>query len=255
MNTKNEGYLKRMFNLHVPNTVILASWMEDKGFSRDLQHSYLKSGWLESIGTGAFKRPNESLNWQGGVYTLQNRSKIDVHVGGISALTLLGYAHYLRLGNTYLYLFTQQKTVLPAWFKKYDWNAHINQVRTSFLPYDLGLINHQDNNLTLFISSAERAFFECIYLVPEKMDLVEVYHIMTGLLNLRPRLLNKLLLECNSVKVKRLFLFMAEKAGHQWGKKLDISNIYLGKGDRSIVKNGVYNSKYGITVPLEIAHL
>jgi len=59
---------------------------------------------------------------------------------------------------------------------------------------------------------------------------------MEMLNGLRPNLLKQLLNECKSIKVKRLFLYMAEKANHSWLEDLDLTNIYLGKGKRSIVK-------------------
>jgi hypothetical protein len=46
--------------------------------------------------------------------------------------------------------------------------------------------------------------------------MVECYQILEGLANLRPKILQELLESCNSIKVKRLFLFMASKAKHQW---------------------------------------
>lgn len=78
---------------------------------------------------------------------------------------------------------------------------------------------------------------------------------MSGLVNLRPNLLQKLLESCNSVKVKRIFLYMAKKANHQWFQFLDLSSIDIGHGDRSVVKNGVYDSDFRITVPQELAQL
>ena len=62
-----------------------------------------------------------------------------------------------------------------------------------------------------------------------------------------------LLENCQSVKVKRLFLYMGEKADHNWFNYLDLKNVDLGKGKRSIVKNGLFIDKYGITVPKELA--
>jgi len=35
---------------------------------------------------------------------------------------------------------------------------------------------------------------------------------------------------------------------------LDFSKINLGKGKRSIIKNGVYNSKYQITISRDLAN-
>ena len=78
---------------------------------------------------------------------------------------------------------------------------------------------------------------------------------MSGLVNLRPDILQKLLEGCNSIKVKRLFLYMSKKANHQWGNFLNLKTVDLGQGDRSIVKNGVYDPKFRITVPKELAQL
>jgi hypothetical protein len=55
--------------------------------------------------------------------------------------------------------------------------------------------------------------------------------------------------------VKRLFLYMADKAGHGWFPLLDRSRLELGSGDRSIVKGGVYIAAYRITVPKELEAL
>jgi hypothetical protein len=59
--------------------------------------------------------------------------------------------------------------------------------------------------------------------------------------------------QCRSIKVKRLFLYMAGKAGHDWRKRLDISALDLGKGDRSVTKGGTYIAQFGITIPEELA--
>ncbi|EKC44822.1 hypothetical protein OBE_17273, partial [human gut metagenome] len=52
--------------------------------------------------------------------------------------------------------------------------------------------------------------------------------------------------------VKRMFLYMAEKAGHYWFEALDTSKIGLGTSKLQLSKNGIYISKYKITVPKEL---
>jgi hypothetical protein len=84
---------------------------------------------------------------------------------------------------------------------------------------------------------------------------MEVYQIMSGLVNLRPGLLQKFLEGCSSVKVKRLFLYMAKKANHQWFQFLDLSSVNLGQGDRSIIRDGAYDSEFRITLSKELAQL
>jgi Transcriptional regulator, AbiEi antitoxin, Type IV TA system len=93
---------------------------------------------------------------------------------------------------------------------------------------------------------------ECLYLAPEKQELMECYELIEGLNSLRPQSVQALLENCTSVKVKRLFLYMAEKTKHEWFQYLDLNKIDLGTGKRSLVKNGVYSVKYKITVPREL---
>jgi hypothetical protein len=76
---------------------------------------------------------------------------------------------------------------------------------------------------------------------------------MEGLNTLRPQQVQQLLEECKSLKVKRLFLYLAQKSGHAWFKHLNLKTIELGSGKRSIVENGVYDSTYKITIPKELA--
>ena len=92
---------------------------------------------------------------------------------------------------------------------------------------------------------------EMLYLVPGKVSFEESFLIMESLVTLRPEIVQNLLEICRFVKVKRLFMYMAEKHRHPWVEKLDLSQIDFGKGKRRIVSGGELNSKYNITVPRE----
>jgi len=250
------NYGKKLMNLlfnQVPGTVLLASWLEKNGISRDLQQYYLKSGWLESYGIGAFKRPNENIRWTGALNSLQRQTEVTVHIGGLTSISLQGLSHYVRMEKEPLYLFSPQYVKLPKWFLTQEWSNQIVHVKTKFLPANSALFAYSLDGLKLQISSPERAILECLYLAPDRFDVVECYQILEGLANLRPKILQELLENCNSIKVKRLFLFMASKARHQWLDFVDQSRIDLGAGDRVIVKGGVYISKYKISIPKELS--
>jgi hypothetical protein len=81
---------------------------------------------------------------------------------------------------------------------------------------------------------------------------MEVYELIEGLNNLRPATVQKLLEGCTSVKVKRLFLYLADKAGHEWLSFINLDKVDLGAGKRAIVGSGVYIPKFQITVPKEL---
>src|SRR5690606_21923546 len=120
---------------------------------------------------------------------------------------------------------------------------------TSFLPAELGMIDMVENNFRMRISGAARAMMECLYLTPKHQDLLGSYELMEGLSNLRPKVVQELLDACSSFKVKRLCLYMAEKAGHSWFKFLLADIINLGSGKRSLVPAAVFIPKYQLTVP------
>lgn len=253
MSTQNTTKLKKMLDAHLPGTVFLAKRLEGLGISKDLQKSYRKTGWLESVGPGAFKRSGDQVNWQGGLFAIQQQAKLPVHGGALTALSMQGLSHYFRITKETVFLFSPRQTLLPRWFKNHSWGYPVEHIKTSLLPEKLGLIEHEEKNFSITISAPERAMLECLYLAPRKLDLVECFHLMEGLSNLRPAVVQELLEKCTSVKVKRLFLFMASKAQHQWLSFVKQEKIDVGTGDRSITKGGLYNSDFRISIPKELA--
>ena len=231
--------------------VLLASWLVSQGYSLDLQKYYKRSGWFEPVGIGAMIRAGDNVDYLGGLYALQVQADLSIHVGGRSALSLLGRGHYIDFAGGRTVVLGGVKEKLPMWFKNRDWGTRIDYYSTSFLPADMELIDLKGNTFFVKISSSARAIFECLYLAPQHQDLFECYELMEGLSNLRPQSVQALLESCSSVKVKRLFLYLAEKFRHGWLEFLDLSKIDLGAGKRSLVRKGIYVDKYKITVPKE----
>jgi len=253
MSTDNQTKINLLLQSQPPGVVFLASWLEANGYSRDLQRRYIGSGWLKPIGRGALIRQGQEIDWKGALYAIQNQAKSKIHVGGRSALNLLGLSHYLELAEKKIDLFALRNDTLPSWFLKFDWGVKFNLQKTDFLPCDLGLVVYEEKAYSITISSPARAVLECLYLAPKEFDLLEAYQIMEGLTALHPDDVQSLLSNCNSVKVVRLFLYIANKAGHHWVKRLDISKFKFGRGKRSIVSNGVFIAEYNITVPSDLA--
>lgn len=246
---EKEQKINQLLNSQPPDAVYLSSWLTENGFSTQLLNRYKKSNWIYSIGTGAWMRVGNAPTYQGALFALQEQANLNIHLGGKTALSLLGKAHYLELSAKQITLFGGSEEKLPAWFSKYNWGLKVNYFGSSFLPPKIGLQTLEQGTFSLLVSNPTRALMECLYLSPKKQRLVECYEIMEGLNNLRPKQVQELLEACTSVKVKRLFLYMAEKARHDWFKYIDLKKINLGKGKRSLVKEGVYVPKYQITVP------
>ena len=75
---------------------------------------------------------------------------------------------------------------------------------------------------------------------------------MEQLTTFRCEVVQQLLENTDNIKVKRLFLYMAQKAGHDWFGRLDRSKIELGTGKQKLTDNGVYLPEYLITIPKEL---
>ncbi|WP_236979603.1 type IV toxin-antitoxin system AbiEi family antitoxin [Membranihabitans maritimus] len=253
MDAKKGSKLNHLLQSLPSGIVVLSSWLVDKGYSYDLIRRYKKSNWFTSIGSGAIIRTGDNVGYEGAVYALQRQGGLKVHIGGRTALSLLGRAHYLDFDARKVFLFCESGSKLPAWFLNNDWGYKIETVNTSFLPPEMGLTSIDQKSFTIQIANPERAIMECLYLSQRVHSLLECYELMEGLNNLRPKEVQKLLENCNSVKVKRLFLFMAEKANHQWLNYVSIDNIDLGNGKRSFSKEkGVYDPKYQISLPEDL---
>jgi hypothetical protein len=256
MTMHNQTKINQLLQNWPQGTVAIPSWLEKQEISRSLQEHYQKSNWIESIGNGAFKRTGDDIGWKGGLYAIQKQAKLPIHVGGLTAVVLQGSGHYIRFKeNIQLFGNSDTKAPLPRWFRNYKWEDKVQLYRTKFLPDNVALKEYEDKNFSITISSLERAILECLYLAPQHVDIVECYHIMEGLVGLRPDVFQELLEKCTSVKVKRLFLYMAEKANHAWLQFIDTKNIDLGSGKRSLVKHGFYNIKYQITLPKELENI
>ena len=95
--------------------------LDEMNISRDLQQYYKRSGWIKTIGAGAFIMPQDKIDWMGGIYPIQNHLKLAIHPGGLTAISLQGYGHYIRSEQERIDIFIDKKQLLPKWFKQYDW--------------------------------------------------------------------------------------------------------------------------------------
>ena len=238
-----------------PNiSLMFGDWLSRQGLDAKEQYAYMKRGWLDRISKGVYAL-------QGKVPTLLNviaayNKQLDKHciVGAYTALELRGYSHYLSIGKPTAYLFTDRFNKLPTWITTKDWDMTVKYMTTSFLGDDLkGVENMTVENETLLVSSPERAFLECLNMPEATSSLLDLYYIMESLTTLRPKLLQQLLEACTSQKVKRLFLYMAEKAGHPWFKALKLDPIETGTSRLMASPTGKYISKYNMTIPKELA--
>jgi len=253
MATNSSQKLKAVFLDWTAHSVVTHPWLRARGVSSDLSRSYVNNGWLERLGNGTFKRPGDRLSWQGALHGLQSQLGLEVHAGALTALAAEGHRHYARSAKETVFLFSETGTTLPKWFREYPWTERMNLTQTRFLPQGPGVRAADMGGFSLKASAPERAILEALHLAPRDVDLVEVAEVVEGLRTLRPKLMQELLEGCTSVKVKRLFLYLASRADLPVVRHLNRERIGLGSGNRMIVPGGVHVPEFGLTVPRELA--
>jgi hypothetical protein len=259
---------------HLPEGLVAdARWLTRHGFSTSLRSQYVNAGWLDQTVRGVYRRPRGPLTWQQVVISLQALLGYPLLLGGRTSLELQGYAHYLPREQKEVHVYGPKSP--PQWLHKLPLTARFiyHNDRALFRHQTIPLfLTHLDiqngknasraehdhwtvlrwGEWPLALSTPERAILEVLNELPKHESFQQVDVLVQNLSNLRPRRLQKLLADCRSVKVKRLFFFFAERHQHAWFKRLDKTAIDLGKGKRMLVKGGKLDKKYLITVPEEL---
>jgi len=252
---KNEK-INQLHRLLPEGLVVDTAWLDEHGYRRQWREKYVAHGWLEGVVRGVYQRPTgnvcQALAWQRVVISLQCLLDKPVRVGGRSALELQGLTHYLRFsGKPEIHLYAYGS--MPGWVQR--------------IPTDAQFVEHKADKLfnadapgrtriawghwgwELDISAPERALCELLDRLPAQETFHQADVLMESVRTLSPKRVQAVLEACRSVKVKRLFLWFAERHRHPWFGRLDLKRIDLGRGKRQIVVGGRLDSKYQITVP------
>ena len=251
MNTDKSSKIQNVLDDWPTKGLVTQAWLTQRDVSHSLANQYVRSGWMERLSPGVFKRPHDALTWQAALCGLQTQSHLAIHVAALTALTNDGFAHYARVDGEPIHLFGPKGATLPKWFKT-AWQRDCVHVQSGFLPPHLGVRQGTFAGFQLQSSAPERAILEALYLCPKAVSLTEVYDIMDGMRSLRPELMTALLLTCRSYKVKRLFAFMARKLALPILQELDLDSLDYGTGVRAIVRNGAYDARSQLMLPREL---
>ena len=245
--------IKQIIDTKGTDTLLFSSWLSAEGISRAEQAAYVQSGWLEKVAHGVYKVAGANVSLFSAISAYNTQLGKQCIIGAETALEIRGYSHYVPMGKPLAFLFTEAHAKLPRWFQTTKWDRTLRYHTISlWADGSLGLEQREEGGRTLLISSPERAIMECLNRSYVAQTLMDTYYIMEMLTTLRPKLVQQLLEQCSSVKVKRLFLYLAEKANHPWFKAIDTDKVNLGSGRRMISPTGKFVSKYNITIPTEV---
>jgi hypothetical protein len=275
MAIQNGSKLNRLQHDLPEGLIVDASWLEKRGYSRALRSQYVSRNWLERVAWGVYRRPTAPLSdgrssdarlrWQNVVVSLQTILERPLVVGGRTALELQGFAHYL--GSDFREVHLYENEPHPAWADKLHTDAKLvfhnanrlfkhrlpnrlpRKKEDRAIPDDLVQQPWGQWDWPLTLSAPERAVLELLDEVPQHETFQQANMLIEGLRSLSPKRLQRLLVDCRSVKVKRLFFWFAERHNHAWLKHLHRAEIDLGEGKRMLVRGGKLDPKFGITVP------
>ena len=278
MAVQNGTKLNRILHEIPEGLFVDSAWLEERGYSRSLRNQYVHAGWLERPASKLFRRPGEKLRWEQVVLSLQNLLGVPFIVGGRTALELQGFAHYLSHETREVHLYGRGRP--PSWLKEIQVGPRFVTHNSERLfrndPITFGLTRvgqavapHPDLKLSnlfdsvkempwghsvwpITVSTPERAVLELLDELPGHESFQQVDDLFSSLSGLSPRRLQKLLADCKSVKVGRLFFFFSDRHGHRWRNQLAHGNFDLGSGKRELVKGGRLDKTYNITVPADL---
>lgn len=237
--------LKHIISTTPLNMIFLSSWLEKQNISAKSIYDHKKYGWLDSINRGAFIKNGIKPTLLAAISAIQYQTDYNLHIGGYYALDQYhNIRHFIRQ-NLKVKLFTSERQSLYKWFQNTFKSEYILS-NTSFLSDDIGIQEIEIDGLKIKISTPERAFLEMLY--SDKATTKESYQILEMMPVLKPDLLTNLLTQCKSVKVKRLFMYLASQTGYSWFYKIDKNKINLGSGVRVIDKDGKFNKEFKIII-------
>ena len=250
--------LNRLLKELPEGVAVPSAWLSKQGISPQLVRKYVASGWLSALAHGAYARPALPVDWQGVVLALQRLAQQPIHVGGLSALNLQGLAHYLPLGGEpRIHLWNHGKGLarFPAWVSAISLpQQFVFHRQRLFDPAIVGKglvsVPTRVRDWTLTVAAPERAILEVLSLVDETAaSFTHAAELFEGLPALRPALVQQLLEGCVSIKVKRVFLFLATRHETPWSRKLNMEHVTLGQGKRLVTRGGRLDTRFSITVP------
>ncbi|WP_455585383.1 type IV toxin-antitoxin system AbiEi family antitoxin domain-containing protein [Bacteroides sp.] len=250
MSIEAANKIDQLLRMGTKNGLYFSDWLKKKGYSDQLISKYRQSGWLTSLAKGVMYRTGDKLSAYAALSCFNNQLNKNLRIAAHSALEIYGFNHYVPMGKPVV-MVAYSKQSIPEWMTANFFDRTIRPFETNmFAAIHTSQVSVE--GIDLLVSSPEQAFMECLLLVPERYNYMDLFYIMEQLTSLRAEIVQSLLETVKNIRVKRMFLYMAEKAGHYWFEMLNIEKINIGTSKLQLVENGTYISKYKITIPKDL---
>lgn len=270
------------------HVVVTREWLVSQGFEDDRLSRFVSSGYLVRVGRGLYAKPLGAVSWDARDGLLSSApswrvalnsvlltSTTPIAVAGYSALWLQNLAHYVSDFQDSSITVTTPVDI-PKWMNSMSsvtWRQlgakklfsgkagdldtgdifylGKNELERALVGTGLEAFGLGQTQSWCLVSSPERALVEWASLLKTQDDWDHLIEVVKGMGTLRPRLLFSMLIACRSIKAKRAMLWTAREYGGSWYRHVvdKIDQIDLGSGARQLIKGGVFDQEYKITVP------
>ena len=244
--------------------IIDGDWLDWAGIGRNNARSYVKSGLLERIAHGVYRRPFPAsspefrVEWDTVLRSLRWLMGWTGHIGGESALSHHGFIHDAEFWTTSVFVHGDR---LPTWIDRIPCAQEFHRRPLTLFKGPLGMgvgsARPKGDTVTsrwpLWYSTPERALLEALSEVPH---MVEFYSIDKAVQSMWSRVsadnFNELLQACTSYKVRRLFCVFGERHDHRWWSKIDLDSLDLGRGVSNLARqDGKTHPDFQVKLPPE----
>lgn len=241
--------LNRLLSQGVPHGAWFSGWLSRNGWSNQLVKCYCDNGWLERLCRGVVYRKGDTMWAYPMLASYLRQDGENLHVAAHSALELHGYMHFVPMGKPRV-MVALHEDYEPVWLK-------MDAYDRSFVPVRMDAFRNTADRLAvgeleLQVSSPEQAFAECLLLAPRHYGYMDLFLLMEQLTVLRPDKVTEVLRKVDNQRVRRLYLYMAEKAGHVWLEDVDVEAIGLTTSPLTVVRGGSFVNRYKMTIPTEL---
>lgn len=263
MNRTRQKLLQQLVNRVPPGFLVDTPWLNRHGIGPKSVYAYAKSGWLERLAHGVYRRSGVGqpafVNWDILLLSLHQIMGYRAHVGGLSALEFQERLDPKALRDcTQFWLYGDN---LPAWLNHIPVNGSLEIRRRSlFDDSELGLEGGSAGegcadvwNWSSRSSSSERAILEIMDEVPHAVTFGQLEKVFRISIGYRHMLVNPLLQSCRKIRVRRLFCVFAERGNFLWWDKIDLDALDLGRGVHRASPNGRIHPRFKLIVPEEYA--
>ena len=101
MNTLNKTNLKSLLLYMGDNQVMTASFLLKQGYSYENLKGYIRSGYIDSLGRGAYCKAGTHPSIEAAISAMSEQLGVPVHLGGRTALAKRGYVHFVPFADIF----------------------------------------------------------------------------------------------------------------------------------------------------------